>query len=144
MDTASTPQPVLAAFAALVGVGIATAMCVGFRLGRGSELLLALAAILVALSAVLIVLTLRADLHGPRRWFLLATGISALAFPVAVALHNVAYALGIAIFGAGFWERIGMPDEAIFFVIAIFVCPAVFAVGVVGTVVTHLAPLLRR
>jgi len=64
--------------------------------------------------------------------FLLTMGIAAAAFPVSIFLHNVVYGLFIHWFGADFWNG---GDEPFFFVIAIFVCPAAFLVGAVGSIV---------
>ncbi|GAG61024.1 unnamed protein product, partial [marine sediment metagenome] len=45
------------------------------------------------------------------------------------------YALFILLFGADFWERIGIGDEPVFFILAIIVCPIAFLVGVIGSIV---------
>ena len=44
-------------------------------------------------------------------------------------MHGAIYALAIACFGWGFW---GQGDEAVFFVIALFVVPAGFVAGAIG------------
>ncbi len=54
--------------------------------------------------------------------FLLIMGISAGAFIVSVFLHNAIYGL----FGV---------EEPVFFIIAVFLCPAAFLVGTVGSIV---------
>ena len=38
-------------------------------------------------------------------------------------------------FGEGFWERIGIEDEPVFFILAIVVCPLGFLVGTIGSIV---------
>jgi cation transporter-like permease len=135
---------IITVFAALIIVGAAIAIDVQFLRGHGPPVFLILSAIFLLLSVALIVLTMRAGLRGPRRWFLLMTGIAAVAFPACLGLRGAVYTLCIAMFGSDFWERIGRPDgEPVFFVIAIFVCPVVFIVGVIGTLVTHMVAFLR-
>ena len=59
----------------------------------------------------------------------------AVGLPIGVVLHNLVYGLFIYFFGEHFWDRIGMSDEPVFFVLAIVVCPIAFIVGVVGSIV---------
>ena len=54
--------------------------------------------------------------------FLLAMAISAGAFVVSVLAHNAISAL----FGV---------EEAVFFAVAVFICPVAFLVGTVGSIV---------
>ena len=60
---------------------------------------------------------------------LLAVG-SAIGIPVFAILHNVVYGVGILILGNDCWEA---GDEAVIFMIALFVCPIGILVGVVGS-----------
>ncbi|MBU0708367.1 hypothetical protein KJ596_01290, partial [Patescibacteria group bacterium] len=60
--------------------------------------------------------------------------------PACVILHNLVYGLFIVLFGADFWERIGLGDEPVLFLLAIFVCPIAFLIGVVGSAIL----LLKR
>ena len=60
---------------------------------------------------------------------LLAVG-SAIGIPVFAILHNAVYAVGIMMFGDKFWDA---GDEAIIFIVALFVCPIGILVGVVGS-----------
>ena len=39
----------------------------------------------------------------------------------------------IYIFGQGFWGQRG--DEAFFFILALFVCPIIFIVGIIGSII---------
>ena len=87
------------------------------------------------LGVALIVLTLKSKLKGKLKKFLLLTGISSAGFLVSVILHNFVYGLFIVIFGADFWSKIGVSDEPVFFIIAMFVCPIVFLIGVVGSII---------
>jgi len=76
--------------------------------------------------------------------FILIAGISLGAGIVSVFLHNAIYGLFIQIFGADFWERVGMPDEPVFFFIAVFICPLGFAVGIIGSLVIYIKGLFSR
>lgn len=134
-----------AVFAALVIVALTVPLQLRFARGRGPLLLIVQAAMILVLSLTLIVLTLRSDLHGPRRWFLLMCGFAAVAFPAAVLLHNAVFAAGIALFGEDFWPGLGMPDgEPVFFVLAVVVSPLAFLVAVLGTCATYLLPFIKR
>ena len=59
---------------------------------------------------------------------------------VSILLHGVLYGLFILIFGEDFWERMGIPDEPVFFLMALIICPIAYLVGTVGSVVF----ILRR
>jgi len=86
---------------------------------------------------VLIFATYKSRIKGRLKLYLLLTGFSATGFLVFIILHNLVYALFIYLFGQNFW---GGGDEALFFILAIFVCPIVFIIGVVGSLVL----LLRK
>jgi len=87
------------------------------------------------LSVILIFLTLKQKIKGWFKKFLLLTGVSVIGMPVSIILHNLIYGLFIYFFGQGFWQRIGLSDEPIFFIMAIFVCPIGFLVGIIGSIV---------
>ena len=87
------------------------------------------------LGIILIFLTLEEKIKGCLKRFLLLTGISVIGMPVSIILHNLIYGLFIYFFGQDFWERIGLPDEPIFFIIAVLVCPIGFLVGVIGSTI---------
>jgi hypothetical protein len=93
-----------------------------------------------ALGLTLLILTARVELDKLFKSFLLLTGSSAVGFFVGILLHGIVYGLFILIFGEGFWERIGIPDEPFFFLMAIFICPIAYLVGTVGSIVL----ILRR
>lgn len=67
--------------------------------------------------------------------FLMLMGISVVGFFVSIVLHNLVYGLFIYLFGADFWDKIGIGDEPIFFLIAIIVCPIGFLIGTIGTII---------
>jgi len=129
-------------FWALVGVfiviagGMASAAFIsGFR---GDGLLwffIVCGAVFLALGIALIVLTLREKVTGLTKKFLLLTGASATGIVVSVILHNVISGLFMHFFGGDFWERTGVNDEPVFFIMAIIVCPLGFLVGMVGSMV---------
>lgn len=76
--------------------------------------------------------------------FLLVAGISLGAFIISFVLHNAVYGLFIHFLGADFWDRIGIADEPVFFVIAVIICPLAFAVGLIGTLVIFIKGLLSK
>ena len=101
----------------------------------GSIFLVTSGAVLLSLGGALIYLTLKEQMAGMLKKFLILTGASAVGIPISVVLHNAIYGLLIYWFGADFWERIGLGDEPFFFVLAIFVCPIGFLTGAVGSIV---------
>jgi len=91
--------------------------------------------IFFALSIVLVFFTFKKQVKGKLKTFLLLTGISPLVMIVSIILHNLVFALFIIFFGENFWERIGIGDEPLFFLLAVVVCPIAFLVGLVGSIV---------
>ena len=77
------------------------------------------------------------------RTFLLVAGISLAVFIVSVFLHNAIYGLFIYWFGEDFWERTGVKDEPVFFVIALLSVVS-FAVGLIGSLVIFIKGLLSK
>jgi hypothetical protein len=67
--------------------------------------------------------------------YLILTAASVIGFVICVILHNVTYGLFIYLFGEDFWDKIGISDEPFFFLLAVFVCPILFLIGVVGSIV---------
>jgi len=94
-----------------------------------------LAIIFFILGVTLIFLTLKSKAERKLKVFLILTGASAVGFLLSVILHNFIYGLFIYWFGEGFWDKIGLRDEPFFFFIAIFVCPILFLVGMIGSLV---------
>jgi hypothetical protein len=122
----------VAAFIVVIGLfSIPTAR----ELLMGSIFLVTSGAVLLSLGGVLIYLTLKEQMAGMLKKFLILTGVSAVGIPISVVLHNAIYGLLIYWFGADFWERIGLGDEPFFFVLAIIVCPIGFLIGTVGSIV---------
>jgi hypothetical protein len=95
------------------------------------------------LGLALLFTTVKVKTKGRLRQFLLLTGGSTVGFFVSVLLHNFIYGLFIYLFGAGFWDRIGLKDEPFFFFIALLVCPIGFLIGAVGSIVEFIKGLNR-
>jgi len=105
------------------------------NLFRGSKLFLGPLIIFSLLGILLLVLTLKNKIERKLKKFLLLTGASATGFFVFVFLHNVFYALGKI---TGHILIINYLMEAlhvVFFIIAIFICPIGFLVGIAGSIV---------
>ena len=105
------------------------------RVIRSGLFLLISGALLLSLGTTFLVLTIKGKTKGISRKFQLLTGASAIGIPVSIFLHNAIYGMFIYFFGAGFWDRTGIGDEPVFFIMAIFVCPIGFLVGTVGSIV---------
>ena len=105
------------------------------ELFMGGIFLLASGVVLLSLGGALLFLTLKERMREMLKKFLILTGASAVGIPISVVLHNAIYGVFIYFFGADFWDRIGLTDEPVFFVMAIFVCPLGFLVGTVGSIV---------
>jgi len=103
-------------------------------LGGGWFLVIA-GILLLSLGIALLVLAAKEKGGGLTKKFLILTGASAAGIPVGVVLHNAVYGLFIYFFGADFWERNGVGDEPVFFIIAIIICPVAFLVGAAGNIV---------
>jgi len=91
--------------------------------------------IFLLLGIALLVLTAKSGLRGLLKKFLLITGAAPIGVVVSVVLHNVFYGVFIHFFGADFWDRIGVGDEPVFFILALIVCPIAFLVGIVGSII---------
>lgn len=86
------------------------------------------------LGVALIFLTLKEKIKGWLKNFLLLMGISIIGMPVSVILHNLIYGLFIYLFGQGFWEKINLSDEPVFFILAVIVFPIGFLIGITGSI----------
>jgi len=94
-----------------------------------------LAIVFGLLGLVLVVLAARLEGTRIEKVFLILTGASAAGMPIFAVLHNLVYGLFITWFGEGFWENNGGGDEPVFFFLAIVVCPALFLIGTVASIV---------
>jgi hypothetical protein len=81
----------------------------------------------------LIVQVRNAAVTGKLRRYLWLTGGCAAGILPSVVLHNLVYGLLILLGGEEVWERMGMMDEPVFFLLGVMVLPLGFIVGVVGS-----------
>lgn len=65
------------------------------------------------------------------KYFLLTVGASSVLFVVSVLLHN---------YISGIWHT----EEPFFFVVAVFVAPTAFVVGLAGSILTVIWRLVKR
>jgi len=84
------------------------------------------------LGGALIYFTYKSKVKGRLKVFLLMVGFSAVGVLVFALLHNLVYGLMIYFFGDAFWQG---GDEPLFFILALIVCPIVFLVGIIGSLV---------
>ncbi|MBL7053146.1 MAG: hypothetical protein ISS02_00575 [Candidatus Portnoybacteria bacterium] len=77
--------------------------------------------------------TIKLKIEGKLKWFLILTGIPPVIALVSAILHNLVYGLMIYVFGEGFWGQGG--DEVFFFILALIVCPIIFLVGAIGSII---------
>jgi len=95
----------------------------------------ALAIVFGLLGLVLAILATRLKAPRIEKTFFALTGASAAGIPMFAVLHNVVYGLFSTWFGEGFWENHTGGDEPVLFILAIVVCPALFLIGTVGSIV---------
>ncbi len=93
------------------------------------------------LAAVLVVLTARVKEAFIRKLFFIVTGASAAGVLVFGILHNLVYGLCVK-FGWVYWGEGG--DEPVFFILALFVCPVLFFLGALGSIVLLIRAGLRK
>jgi hypothetical protein len=92
-------------------------------------------ALLSLLGIALIVLAVRAKLTKISKAFFILTGSAATGTGISMVLHNLLFGLFILLFGEGFWERIGVGDEPVFFILAVIVCPLALLIGIIGGII---------
>ena len=119
--------------ALVLGASVVVAIPVGIllylpRYKRKGRLFLLLLAILVLLGVILMVLTVNQGVEGALRVFLIMTGAAPVAFLISSLLHNAICAAIMALFGKEV-------EEPVCFLLAVFICPSAFVVGVAGSVV---------
>lgn len=83
----------------------------------------------------LLILAVKAELDKTLKIYLIVTSASAVGIFASMVLHNLVYGLFIHFWGEDFWQRTGMEDEPLFFIMAIFVCPIAYLVGTIGSIV---------
>ena len=102
---------------------------------KGPTLSLAPMIVFCLLGLALLVLSLREKVEKKFQGFLILTGASATGFFAFVILHNAFYALGLIIGQVFFLSYLIESLQIASFLIAIFVCPIAFLVGVIGSIV---------
>lgn len=131
------PKVLLSALV-VVAVLIAGYFFVPFSMSIRREifpLVAGLALLFALLGVALIVVAARMRAERMLKVFLILTGSCAAGVLLCAVLHNVVYGLLIHCFGTDVWDRLGLSDESFFFILALFVCPALFGVGVIGSIV---------
>lgn len=98
--------------------------------------LAALALVLSLLGGVLIFLTLKQGIRGALKVYLILAGAAPAAMVISVVLHNAISGLLTALLHRDF-------EEAAFFLIALFGCPAAFFVGAIGSIVMIIRSMIR-
>lgn len=91
--------------------------------------------LLSLLGITLIVLAAIAKLTRISKVFFILTGSGAAGIGISIILHNILFGLLIMLFGKGFWERTGIVDEPVFFILATIIFPLVLLVGIIGSIV---------
>jgi hypothetical protein len=95
------------------------------RLWRFTYLTISICALSI-LGGVLVFLTLRQNVGGLLRIFLMMTGFAPVVTIISVILHNMISALLTSILRREF-------EEIVFFLFALFGCPTAFLIGIIGT-----------
>jgi len=103
--------------------------------------MIVLATAFVVLAVALVAITAKLKESRIRKLFFIITGTSAALIPICAILHNLVYALCIKL-GWGFGGTGG--DEAVFFILAIIVCPTLFVLGTMGSIVFLVSAMLRK
>lgn len=125
-----------ATFYALIGVFIVI-ICIFFvppvtEFVQGPLLFLSPFIIFSLLGATLIFLTVKSKIKGKHRKLLILTGVSAAGFFVGIVLHNFLYALAIITSHIIILKYIFEFLHAVFFILAVVVCPLGYLIGTVG------------
>jgi hypothetical protein len=128
-------------FIILIAIFLVLAFIVFTGFGRhwGPKLppvtILYLGGVFLIMAAAEVVLSIKIKETRLRKMVFIITGASALAIPVCAVLHNVVY--GLFFHGEG-------GDEAVFFILALFVFPALFIIGTIGSVIILVRERLRK
>lgn len=94
-------------------------------------------AIFSGLGIVLFALAAKEE-HSALRKFLMSAGAAAAGFLLFVVAHNALYALSSLAGASSSWGALCGFLHAAFFITAILICPAVFIIGVLGSIVLML------
>src|SRR4030042_7025452 len=92
-------------------------------------------ALLSLLGIALIVLAAKAKIIKISKVFFILTGSAAAGMGISIVLHNLLFGLLMILFGEGFWERTGIGDEPVFFILAPIIFPLALLVGLIGSII---------
>ncbi|MBU1692685.1 MAG: hypothetical protein KKC51_01850 [Verrucomicrobia bacterium] len=118
------------------------ALAIGRVIKIHFSVLAALAVVFGLLGLILIILSARLTGSRTQQTLLILTGISAAGIPISAILHNLLYGLFITWFGEKFWGPDG--DEPVFFILAIFIFPALFMISSVASGILLLKAKIAR
>jgi hypothetical protein len=123
-------------FWAAMGVFILVAAAIAMPFIKPlSQLVPVLGVLLVVLGLILLLLSIGSGFAKKLKVFLALAGAALAAMPVFILLHGLVYGLFIKMFGEGFWGVAANSDEPFFFILALVVCPIVYIVGAVGSII---------
>jgi len=105
------------------------------ELFKGSLFFLAPFIIFSLLGVLLVSLVLKQNIQGKIRKYLLLTGVSAISFFAFVFLHNVFYGLGIISSNIILLKNLMEILHVIFFIIALLICPLMFLICAIGSII---------
>ena len=97
--------------------------------------------ILILLGGSLVFLTLKQKVESKLKKFLILTGASTAGFFIFVFLHNLFYGIGMVTGNIIILKELVKILELFFFLMAIFVCPVAFLVGVIGCIANRISSL---
>lgn len=132
-------SPLTVVFWVLVGLSIIMACLIFIPAPRKYKPFRVLASLMIILSLLgggLIFLTLKQNVGGALKVFLILAGASPAAMVVSVILHNTICALAKGLFGKEF-------EEAVFFIIGVFGCPAALLTGITGVIVLIIRNMIQ-
>ena len=129
----------VAAFATLL-----SSMLVPFLRALVRPAFLPLMGVSSILGLALSVLSIRTKPPQMLRRFLILTGTSSAGFAISGVLHNAFYGLAELASGWPVLKQAAGGLEVVFFVVAIFVCPVCFIVGVLGSITVLVRSKYKR
>ena len=83
----------------------------------------------------LLVLSIRADKYKEHKVWIAFCGAALAALPLYILLHNLTYSLLVETSHYGIMTFEGNSDEPIFFILALVVCPLVYLVSAVVSII---------
>lgn len=120
--------PILQLLLLLASSFVALTIVIIIKKQFGLPLLSILIIAFTLLGIILMLMTIELQLKGVLRIFLIVTGVSPVAMLLSVILHNAISGLGKKIRGKEI-------EEPFFLLTGIFVCPSVFIIGDLGSII---------